>query len=97
MTDVLQQIVDAARQRVAAQTAARRRFSSALRSAGPGRVAVIAEHKRASPSAGVIRDDLSLEQVVTAYERGGAVALSVLTEDVAVPRRARRHHRRQPR
>jgi len=80
VTDVLREIVDAARQRVAAQTAARGRFSSALRSAGPGRVAVIAEHKRASPSAGVIRDDLSLEQVVTAYERGGAAALSVLTE-----------------
>jgi indole-3-glycerol phosphate synthase len=57
-----------------------RSFTDALRSAGPGRVAIIAEHKRASPSAGVIREDLSLSQVVTAYERGGAAALSILTE-----------------
>ena len=43
---------------------------------------MIAEHKRRSPSAGVIRSDLELEDVVTAYERGGARALSVLTEAV---------------
>jgi indole-3-glycerol phosphate synthase len=45
----------------------------------PG-LSVIAEHKRRSPSAGAIREDLSLEDVVGAYERGGAAALSVLTE-----------------
>jgi indole-3-glycerol phosphate synthase len=45
----------------------------------PG-VSVIAEHKRRSPSAGVIREDLSLEDVVTAYARGGAAAVSILTE-----------------
>jgi indole-3-glycerol phosphate synthase len=45
----------------------------------PG-LSVIAEHKRRSPSAGPIREDLTLEEVVTAYERGGATALSVLTE-----------------
>jgi indole-3-glycerol phosphate synthase len=55
-----------------------RGFADALR-AGPG-VSVIAEHKRSSPSAGVIRDDLQLEAVVGAYERGGAAALSILTE-----------------
>ena len=42
---------------------------------------MIAEHKRRSPSAGVIREDLALEDVVGAYERGGAAALSVLTEE----------------
>ncbi len=47
--------------------------------AGPG-VSVIAEHKRRSPSAGTIREDLELEDVVAAYERGGAAALSILTE-----------------
>jgi indole-3-glycerol phosphate synthase len=47
--------------------------------AGP-ELAIIAEHKRRSPSAGLIRDDLELEDVVRAYERGGASALSVLTE-----------------
>jgi indole-3-glycerol phosphate synthase len=41
---------------------------------------VIAEHKRRSPSAGAIRADLALEDVVGAYERGGAAALSILTE-----------------
>ena len=41
---------------------------------------MIAEHKRRSPSAGVIRADLRLEDVVGAYERGGAAALSILTE-----------------
>jgi indole-3-glycerol phosphate synthase len=41
---------------------------------------VIAEHKRRSPSAGPIRADLGLEDVVGAYERGGAAALSILTE-----------------
>ena len=46
-------------------------------------MSVIAEHKRSSPSAGVIRDDLVLEDVVGAYERGGAAALSVLTEELS--------------
>ena len=54
-----------------------RDFIAALR--GPG-IALIAEHKRSSPSAGPIREDLALEDVVAAYERGGAAALSVLTE-----------------
>jgi indole-3-glycerol phosphate synthase len=56
-----------------------RGFTGAL--AAPG-LSVIAEHKRRSPSAGVIRSDVELEDVVTAYERGGARALSVLTEAV---------------
>jgi indole-3-glycerol phosphate synthase len=54
-----------------------RRFAPAL--AGP-EIAVIAEHKRRSPSAGSLRDGSSVTEVVSAYERGGAAALSVLTE-----------------
>jgi indole-3-glycerol phosphate synthase len=54
-----------------------RAFADALTQPG---LSLIAEHKRRSPSAGAIREDLSLEQVVRAYERGGAAALSVLTE-----------------
>jgi len=54
-----------------------RGFAEALRAPG---LSVIAEHKRRSPSAGVIREDVELEEVVAAYERGGARAVSVLTE-----------------
>jgi indole-3-glycerol phosphate synthase len=54
-----------------------RDFGAALRHPG---VALVAEHKRRSPSAGAIREDRTLEEVVGAYERGGAAALSVLTE-----------------
>jgi indole-3-glycerol phosphate synthase len=43
-------------------------------------LSLIAEHKRRSPSAGVIRADATLEDVIGAYERGGAAAVSVLTE-----------------
>lgn len=56
-----------------------RGFASALRRDG-GPVRVIAEYKRASPSAGVIRDDLSIEDVARSYEEGGASAMSVLTD-----------------
>jgi indole-3-glycerol phosphate synthase len=45
-----------------------------------GRVNVIAEFKRASPSKGVIRDDLGAAETARAYKEGGACALSVLTE-----------------
>jgi indole-3-glycerol phosphate synthase len=54
-----------------------RPFQEALTRPG---ISVIAEHKRRSPSAGPIREDMSVEDVVRAYERGGAAALSVLTE-----------------
>jgi indole-3-glycerol phosphate synthase len=43
-------------------------------------VSVIAEHKRRSPSAGTIREDATVADIVLAYERGGAAALSILTE-----------------
>jgi indole-3-glycerol phosphate synthase len=56
-----------------------RPFAEAL--ARPGRVNVIAEHKRRSPSRGAIREDLSPGDVVRGYERAGAAALSVLTDE----------------
>src|SRR4051812_41348725 len=55
-----------------------RPFAEAL--ARPG-TSLIAEHKRRSPSAGTIREGTSCAEAVRAYERGGAAALSVLTEE----------------
>src|SRR6478672_13864036 len=46
-----------------------------------GGVNIIAEFKRRSPSAGTIRSDLSASDVATRYERGGACAISVLTDE----------------
>jgi indole-3-glycerol phosphate synthase len=42
---------------------------------------IIAEFKRRSPSAGIIRDDLTVSEIVGCYERGGACAISVLTDE----------------
>ena len=55
-----------------------RPFSEALTLPG---ISVIAEYKRRSPSAGEIRRDASVVEIVGAYERGGAAALSILTEE----------------
>lgn len=55
-----------------------RPFSEALMR--PAGISVIAEHKRRSPSAGVLREGASVSAIVQAYERGGAAALSILTE-----------------
>jgi indole-3-glycerol phosphate synthase len=55
-----------------------RPFSQAI--SAPG-LSLIAEHKRRSPSAGTIRQGASVREVVQAYERGGAAALSILTEE----------------
>ena len=52
-------------------------FASALRGV---RVGVIAEVKRRSPSIGPINEALDPGALAQAYERGGAVAVSVLTE-----------------
>lgn len=55
-------------------------FGDSLRLAGG--IAIIAEYKRASPSLGVIRTDLEIEDVAREYTDGGAAAISVLTEEI---------------
>ena len=66
-------------ERRAAAAPAPRPFARAL---GGREVGVIAEVKRRSPSAGVIREDLDPVAHARAYTQGGAVAISVLTDEL---------------
>lgn len=56
-----------------------RDFRGALRR--PGEVRLIGELKKASPSAGVIRKSFNPTEIAGAYQRAGAAALSVLTDE----------------
>jgi len=58
-----------------------RGFGVALRRASVERVAVIAELKKASPSRGLIRADFPVADLARELAKGGATALSVLTDE----------------
>ena len=59
------------------QSGNRRDFAGALRAKRP---AIISEIKKASPSKGVLIENFRPAELAQSYERGGAAALSVLTD-----------------
>lgn len=78
--DQMRERVSLADLRKRVQTApAPRNFTQALRS-GKTRPALIAEVKKASPSKGIICSDFDPVAIAKAYSKGGASAISVLTD-----------------
>src|SRR5262245_42941311 len=71
-------VPDADLERRVAKLPPTRNFSQAIRR--PGWIMVIAEVKKASPSAGVIRADFDPVAIARKYQEHGAAAISVLTD-----------------
>lgn len=112
VADILARILDSKRQEVARarravplETLRReaellpppRDFWNALQARDGGGTRIIAEIKKASPSAGVIRADFDPLAIAATYARHGAAAISVLTDkpffqgDLAVLQAVRQH------
>jgi indole-3-glycerol phosphate synthase len=66
-------------ERAAEKVTPARGFAAALNV--PGEIRIIAEVKKASPSAGVIREDFDPVTIAKTYEAHGAAAISVLTDE----------------
>jgi indole-3-glycerol phosphate synthase len=97
LSDVLDRIIDVKRQHVARRKAAfpeaalaarlgeapaPRGFADRLAEAdAEGKLALIAEIKKASPSKGLIRADFDPPTLARAYRDGGASCLSILTDE----------------
>ncbi len=58
-----------------------RNFYKAVTKPNPRGINVIAEVKKASPSAGIIREEFDAVEIALIYERCGADAISVLTDE----------------
>ena len=95
MSDILQKILATKAQEIefgkcrqgqadisvqAADMPGTRGFADCLWATAQHSPAVIAEIKKASPSAGVIRADFRPDEIARSYEAGGATCLSVLTD-----------------
>ena len=91
MADILDEIIETKHEKIASlnedEIEARlkdapplRDFTGALIHASKGGYGLIAELKKASPSAGLIREEFSPADLAQSYEKGGATCLSVLTD-----------------